>query len=111
MLQRLRSTHFRAYIIWQPVLRSDDRKSARRRTLEFANERFVHFWDKTRLTGELWQRVLDRKSEPWDVYLLYEADAQWERTPTKPDYWVWQLNNTTKKGFELKARRMLAQIQ
>ena len=111
MLQTLRSPHFRVYIIWQPVLRSDNRKSARRRSLEFANEQFVHFWDKTRLTGELWQHVLGRKSQPWDVYLLYEADAQWEGTPTKPNFWVLQLNQTTKKGFELKARRMLAEIQ
>lgn len=101
----------RVYLIWQPVLRSDDHASAENRVREFSNERFTHFWDGNRLTGKLWQSVLGAKELPWDVYLLYGVDAQWEKEPTRPEFWVRQLNSATKARFELKVKEMLSQRQ
>ena len=70
------------YVVWQPVLRSDDREAAERRASEFADDRIHHYWDKERFTGKLWKPVLGTRDIPWDVYFLYNTDAQWEEVPT-----------------------------
>ena len=85
-----------------PVLRSDDRPSAERRAREFADKKFTHFWDSNRLTGRLWQRVLNQRDTPWDVYYLYDADAQWEKEPTAPDFKIRRVNGVTKARLKLK---------
>ena len=76
------------YVVWQPVLRSDNREAAERRADEFADDRIHHYWDKGRFTGELWKPVLGTRDIPWDVYFLYNPEAQWEDIPTSPDFWM-----------------------
>ena len=111
MLQDTPENRLRVYLIWQPVLQSDNRASAERRTHEFASEEFVHFWDRSRFTGKLWQHILNRKAIPWDVYLLYDGSTQWEETPTRPDFWVRQLNHANTARFALKVKEMLGQTK
>ena len=103
--------HLRVYLIWQPALLSDDRTAAERRTREFTNERLTHFWDGSRFTGRLWQRILNHRDMSWDVYFLYGADAQWEKGPTPPYFWLSPLNSVTKGRFQLKTKELLSQIQ
>ena len=100
----------RGYLIWQPVLQSDDDISAARRTRQFTDQRLTHFWDGNRLTGKLWQPVLEDKRIPWDVYLLYHANARWEEAPTAPDFWLHRLNRPNIERFELKMKQMLDQM-
>jgi hypothetical protein len=110
MLQNA-DNRLRVYLIWQPVLRSDDRASAENRAREFVNESVTHFWDGARFTGRLWQGVLDRKDLPWDVYLLYKADTYWETEPTAPDFWVRQLSGVNQTRFEARVKEMLSKTQ
>ncbi|MBI1927719.1 hypothetical protein HYR99_26215 [Candidatus Poribacteria bacterium] len=112
MLQNLPDNRLRVYLIWMPVLSSDDRASAENRFREFADERFIHFWDGNLLTGLLWQRVLGMREVPWDVYLLYRAGSQWEKEPARPDFWVRQLGSeVNRKRFEVKVKEMFSKIQ
>jgi len=112
MLSNLPENHLRVYLIWIPVLQSDDRASAENRFREFADKRFTHFWDSNLFTGLLWQRVLGMREVPWDVYLLYRAGSQWEKEPARPDFWVRQLGSgVNRRRFELKVQEMLNQTQ
>ena len=95
------------YLIWQPVLRSDDRATAVKRSNELSDNRIHHLWDKERFTGELWKPVLGTRDLPWDVYFLYGADAQWEKAPTSPDYWMRRMTEGKTPRFQAKVREIL----
>jgi hypothetical protein len=73
------------------MIHSDDRASAEKRSHEFTDNRLIYFWDGDRFTGKLWQRVLKIGVSAWDVYLLYDAGARWEREPAAPSFWMHQL--------------------
>ncbi len=90
----------RAYIVWLPMFAGDTRARAQVRMEEFSDERVRHFWDGERLTGAIWQRVLDIGRLAWDVYFLYDPDAGWEREPAAPDFWMHQLGGVD-KGLHL----------
>jgi len=113
VLKNISDDRLRAYIIWLPILESDDRTAAEKRSGEFADKRLTYFWDDDRLTGKVWQRVLDIGGIAWDVYFLYGADAQWEKEPTVPDFWMHQLGSVRNaprlnaSEFELKVKELL----
>jgi hypothetical protein len=114
VLNSISDDRLRAYIIWLPILQSDDRASAEKRSGEFADKRLTYFWDSERLTGKVWQRVLDIGGIAWDVYFLYSADARWEKEPTVPDFWMHQLSVAENKApflnkpeLELKVKALL----
>ena len=95
------------YLIWQPVLRSDDRASAVKRSEEFTNDRIHHYWDRERFTAKLWEPILGTSDLPWDVYFLYGTDAQWEGAPTLPDYWMRRMTEGKVPRFLAKVREIL----
>ena len=96
------------YLIWQPVLRSDDRATAMKRSDEFTDDRIQHFWDDERFTGELWKPILGTKDLPWDVYFLYGANTKWKETPTPPDYWMRRMTEGKVPRFVAKVREITA---
>jgi hypothetical protein len=100
----------RVYIVWMPILKSDDRLSAQNRSAEFADERLAYFWDAHEFTGKLWREVLGVADIPWDVYLLYNANAQWNTAPEAPDFWTRQIGGAMKGRFELKLKELLNQV-
>ncbi len=53
----------------------------------------THYWDGN---GELVKAFspvlgLDAGNPAWDVYLLYDGNAEWADTPPKPIFWQEQL--------------------
>jgi hypothetical protein len=78
---------------------------------EFADPRFIHLWDRHRATGRLWQLVLGKRNIPWDIYFLYDANAQWENTPTVPDFSVHKLRGANIARLKSRLKQMLDQLQ
>ena len=108
-----------ATVIWLPVLPSDNRRWAVRRTKEFADDRVQYFWDGDRLTGRVWRSVLGLEGPlSWDTYFLYSHTARWAEVPSTPDFWMHQLRLEAKfqelllkePVFERETRRLLEQI-
>ena len=110
MFERVPDERLRAYLIWQPILSGDNRVTAERRAHEFQNERFTHFWDNNRATGNLWKGVLGLKKTAWDVYLVYNGSAEWTTDPPRPDYWVPQLQHSTRARFQVVTKGLLREI-
>lgn len=54
------------------------------------DERVMHYWDGE---GELVKGFAPVLAVPqaWDVYLLYDQNAEWNDTPPKPGFWQEQL--------------------
>src|SRR5260370_20967584 len=91
VMENVPDERIRLYIVWLPVLMTDDRVSAERRFGEFSDKRLTCFWDGNRLTGDLWRRLLSLGTLAWDVYLLYGPNAEWRKQPPKPMFWMHQL--------------------
>ena len=97
----------RAYLIWQPILNSDNRVSAERRAHEFTHERFTHYWDSNKASGDLWKGLLRLNETAWDVYLLYGGSAEWTSEPPDADLWFPQLQHATRARFEVVTKQLL----
>ena len=111
MFERVADERLRAYLIWQPILNSDNRVSAERRANEFMHGQFTHFWDSNKATGDLWKDVLRLKETAWDVYLLYNGAAAWtSNPPPSPDLWFPQLHHATRARFEVRTKQLLREI-
>ena len=110
MFDRVPDDRLRAYLIWQPILSSDNRISAERRANEFVHEKFTHYWDSNRASGDLWKEVLRLKDTAWDVYLLYNGSVEWTTIPPSPDLWFPQLHHATRARFEVKTKQLLQEI-
>jgi len=102
VMQDVPDDRVRVYIVWEPMLMTDDRVGAERRFAEFSDKRLSCFWDGNRLTGDLWQHVLGLETVAWDVYFLYGPNAEWKKQPPKPMFWMHQLGKKgTDKGAPL----------
>jgi hypothetical protein len=110
----------RVYVIWDPIFGGSFDREAKKLSDSFRDKRVSYFKDPSSLAGNLWARVLETQNEreiAWDVYLLYDADAQWETEPPKPGFWMHQLWGVTNAPmldvpiFTGKLKDMLAEIK
>ncbi|MEW6207835.1 MAG: hypothetical protein AB1631_05670 [Acidobacteriota bacterium] len=118
VLKNIPDDRFAAYIVWLPMIRTDNRDAAVTRSTEFADKRLSYFWDGDRMTGKLWQKVLNFSATAWDIYFLYGAETRWEKEPSLPEFWMHQLGVAqgmapmlNQEEFEAEARKMLAKIK
>jgi hypothetical protein len=96
VLKAVDDDRVRVYVIWDPIFGGNFDKAAKNLSGRFLDKRASYYKDPDSLAGTLWKNVLELNREiAWDVYLLYGADAQWEKEPPKPDYWMHQLWGVT----------------
>lgn len=69
----------RAYLVWMPVLASDDRPAAEALARSERDGRARHYWAPTRALGRAWARIAPPRGEPlaWDVVMLFDRGARW----------------------------------
>jgi hypothetical protein len=120
VLKNISNERLKAYIIWLPVLPTDNRNWAVKRTTEFLDRRVRYFWDGDQLTGKIWLPVLGLEgSLSWDTYFLYDHQVYWTDQPTVPSFWMHQLSYEKSRqellldvpAFERKTRELLEQIK
>jgi hypothetical protein len=113
VLRKESSDRLAVYAVWEPILRSDDERAARRATTLLPDPRVRHFWAPTQSVGELFQSPIGLVTEPaWDVYLLYAPGTHWSATtPPKPDAFLHQLRGRLPEDRILNGERMLADVQ
>ena len=86
----------RVYVIWDPIFGGNFDREAKKLSNSFPDKRVRYFKDADSLAGTLWERVLKTQREiAWDVYLLYGADAEWDKEPPQPYFWMHQLYGVT----------------
>ena len=104
------------YSVWVPIIWSDFERSVPRAAGRLGDRRVSHYWDGQ---GELvrgYSPVLGLPDEQpaWDVYLLFDRDAQWTDKPPAPPYWMHQLGIDEERQFDgtklaSKAAKLLKQ--
>jgi hypothetical protein len=114
VLKDVPDNRLRAYIVWLPMFPNDSRDWAQTRSDEFKDDRLTYYWDKDRLSGQEWRKVLNIDRNAWDIYFLYEPTSQWDKEIPQPAFWMHQLGGLTKgpklnkDEFEAKVKELLA---
>ncbi len=81
----------KVYSVWVPILPSDAKLTVGRATKNLNEPRVAHYWDGDSVLVQGYAPVLGIDGDAWDIYLLYDKDAEWKDTPPKPIYWQEQL--------------------
>jgi len=93
VISKIASRDFLVYAVWEPILETDDERSARKAVTLFPNERVKQYWVRSRAVGELFQPPINLEGKPaWDVYLVYAPGIVWDGdTPPEPTFFMHQL--------------------
>ena len=103
VLDKLPSENLQVYAVWEPILRTDDERAARKATTLLPDARVLHYWVDDADVGEMFQKPIHLSSEPaWDVYLVYPRGVTWEgETPPEPEHFMHQLRGRLLGGKRL----------
>ena len=93
MFKKIDSSKLKGYIIWLPMIRTDNRASADTEANAVSSDsRMTLWWNGDRSIGKAFAKTLGLRCSAWDVYLVYKPDRVWdEGQPPKPDFWMHQL--------------------
>ena len=82
------------FIVYLPMLRTDDRDAAVERLKDWDDDRFMFYWDGDREIAQAFGKTLEmpaRHPVAWDIYFLFDREAKWKDGAPMPDYWMHQL--------------------
>lgn len=82
------------------MLPSDLKMTVGRATKNLDEPRVTHYWDGDSVLTKGYAPVLGIDGDAWDIYLLYDKDADWNDTPPKPVYWQEQLEISDETKFD-----------
>jgi hypothetical protein len=82
ILERYPDADLAVYVVWLPVLPSDERFGV---ADVLVDERVLQFWDDDRLvSGEVGRLVGADEGLAWDVYLAFGPDSTWDHRLPAP---------------------------
>ena len=99
----------KVYSVWVPILPSDAQLTVGRATKSLSDPRVRHYWDGDNVLTTAYAPILGIDGDAWDVYLLYDKNADWTDAPPKPVYWQEQLGISDET--RLDARKLNAKIK
>lgn len=94
VFQGIASEKLRSYAVWEPILRTDNLRGARKATAILPDPRVRHYWVDGQGVGETFQSPLGLQDAiAWDVYLVYPPKVEWKgNRPPIPSYFMHQLH-------------------
>ena len=112
VFQGIATEKLKAYAVWEPILRTDNLRGARKATTILPDSRVRHYWIEGQEVGEMFKPTLGLKDEvAWDVYLVYPAGVEWTTNrPPKPSYFMHQLHELP-SARRLDATKLAAQLR
>jgi hypothetical protein len=104
-----------AMIVWIEMLLEDRGADVEILAREMTDPRIQWFHDPTRRAGQAIAPSLGGIDKvAWDVYLFFDAHAEWKDKPPTPHQWVHQLNDPwadpTRRRFENQLEPELARL-
>jgi len=113
VLETIDSRQLAVYAIWEPILRTDDERSARKATALFPDERVQNYWVDSQDVGKAFQEPIGLTTEPaWDVYLVYPPGVTWsEDGPPRPEFFQHQLGGRIPDSQRLDGPKLAAGIR
>jgi hypothetical protein len=107
VLEAVKSDRLAVYAVWMPVLRSDSPDALPDAYTVLPDSRVSHFWDSEKQYGKYYGSRIDLPEGrlAWDVYLLFDGNADWGTTPPMPVSWWHQLKMRDGRRLDGKALR------
>ena len=100
------------YAVWEPILKTDNERAARKATALLDDPRVEHYWVSTRDVGKLFQDPIGLTTEPaWDVYLVYPRGVSWDQSPPRPAFFMHQLGGRLPAEKRLHATKLAARLK
>lgn len=90
----------RVYAVWVPMLWIDGKASVPQATKRFDDSRVSQYWDSKAEMTRAYSSILQTNGPAWDVYLLFERDAEWKEQPPSPVFWMDQLGLENGRPFD-----------
>lgn len=93
MLEQVKDADLRVYSVYVPILENDKEASVPSASKKLADSRVSFYWDAKGDLTQSYSRVLQLgEGRPaWDVYLIFDRDAEWKSEAPAPNYWMHQL--------------------
>jgi hypothetical protein len=93
VLDRIKDPELRVYVVYLPILGADKESSVSSATKQIPDSRVSYFWDGKGELGQGYSRILQMPegTTAWDVYLVFDRDPEWKKSPPVPTYWMNQL--------------------
>lgn len=97
MLDKFRGQNLAVYVVWLPVLNPQYPVTLQKNGAEAAklirNPRVQFESDPRDVTGTAYGKVMkvSHGAPAWDIYFVFDADAQWKSEPPKAQLWMHQL--------------------
>ena len=93
VLEQVKNSDLRVYSVYVPILRGDDEASVSSAINRLSDSRVVSFWDGKGEVAQSYSPVLKLKAglPAWDVYMVFDREADWKTQPPAPNYWMHQL--------------------
>ena len=100
VLAKINDKKLKVYVVWAPVLRSDNRKKAVGAMKLLSDKRTVHFWDPKKKLGLRYGKIVElpkNRKLAWDIYFAFDGKSRWKRDPPKPNDWMHQLGRDKRR--------------
>ena len=90
----MKDPDLRIYVVWVPIGITDLQLTVPRAMKRVTDPRVQHFWDVGGTLSKDYGRVLGlgQKQPAWDVFFLFDRQAEWTDQPPAPTYWMHQLD-------------------
>jgi len=111
VLDQVKDPDVRVYAVWASILKSDFRIAVGRATKRLPDERVSHYWDGEGNLVKAYGRVLKLGEDDtaWDVYYVYDRDAEWKDEPPAPGFFMDQVGLSG--GQPLDGDKLAAEIR
>jgi hypothetical protein len=98
----VKSDDVRVYAVWVPILLSDSYFTVPRATNRLPDPRVSHYWDGNGKLVRGYAQVLklDEGKPAWDVYFVFDRDAEWREGVPAPEYWMHQIDLAPERTFD-----------
>lgn len=110
MLDKVKGEDIAVYAVWLPILGIDSKASMPMATRQFSDPRVHQYWDGEAELAKSYSPIVKADGVAWDVYMLFDRNAEWKDKPPAPVYLMDKIGLPTGRpldGAEL-ANQLLA---
>lgn len=81
------------YVVWVPSLPADSEDRVPGVISRIADKRVSHYWDEKGTLKQEYKTIMKMTEPAWDVYYVYDENAEWKTEPPVPNSYMHQLGS------------------
>lgn len=94
--EKTESANLRLFVVWIPMFPGDSEAKAKASMKLVPDKGARHYWDAEKKIGKAFSTALglpqDRVPVAWDVYLVFDKETTWKKSPPVPKHRMHQLS-------------------